>query len=117
MGLRRQPATLWCRFWHQDLIRLVLYGLGVPFIGATGANGLSLQGGVCTNSSEDMRLASQMCAEVGLGAAIWVFEPAWLHSICSSARKGTLPKGSRMNLYFGGKSLLANRTDADIFGT
>lgn len=102
---------------QEGLIRMALYDPGAAFIGETGADGLPKQGGVYSNSPDDIRLVSQICADVGLGAAISVFEPGWLHTICASARKGTLPNGSRVNFYFGGKSLLAEKAGADSVGT
>lgn len=102
---------------HEGLIRMALYDPGVAFIGETGDDGLPLRGGIYDNRPEDIRLVRDICDEVGLGAAVSVFEPGWLHTICASARKGTLPKGARVNFYFGGNSLLGTTADPDIRGT
>ncbi len=102
---------------HEGLIRMALYDPGVAYIGETGEDGLPSSGGIYENRPEDIRLVSQICEQVGLGAAVSVFEPGWLHTICASARKGTLPKGSRVNFYFGGNSLLGTSPSSDIRGT
>ncbi len=102
---------------RERLIRMALYDPGVAYIGETGEDGLPSRGGTYDNRPEDIRLVSQICDQVGLGAAVSVFEPGWLHTICASARQGTLPKGSRVNFYFGGRSLLGTSSNPDIRGT
>ena len=105
------------RFLGQEgLIRMALYDPGAAVIGETGVDGLPSKGGVYENSAQDIQLVSQICDEVGLGAAVSVFEPGWLHTICASARRGTLPRGARVNLYFGGKSLLGASADTPSVG-
>lgn len=99
------------------LIRMALYDPGVAYIGETDADGLPARGGVYGNSAEDIRLVRDICGDTGLGAAVSVFEPGWLHSICAASRKGTLPKGARVNFYFGGRSLLGASADPDVYGT
>ncbi len=101
---------------RQGLIRMALYDPGAAFIGETDASGLPSRGGAYVNSPEDIRLVRQICDEVGLGAAVSVFEPGWLHTIRAAAQLGTLPKGSRVNLYFGGGSLLSDTPDPDKRG-
>ena len=101
---------------QEGLIRMVLYDPGVAFIGETDADGLPLRGGIYANTPDDIRLVRQICADTGLGAAVSVFEPGWLHTIRASAQRGTLPKGARVNFYFGGQSLLASSADPNIHG-
>lgn len=102
---------------HEGLIRMALYDPGIAYIGETGEDGLPSRGGIYDNRPEDIRLVSEICGQVGLGAAVSVFEPGWLHTICASFQKGTLPKGSRVNFYFGGNSLLGTSPNSDIRGT
>lgn len=102
---------------QEGLIRMALYDPGVAFIGETGMDGLPSRGGVYANSPQDIRLVSQICSDVGLGAAVSIFEPGWLHTVRASALKGTLPKGSRVNFYFGGQSLLSTSAEPGLRGT
>ncbi|HBG96026.1 MAG TPA: hypothetical protein DDY14_12120, partial [Chromatiaceae bacterium] len=41
-----------------------------------------------------------VCNEFGTGASISVFEPGWMKNVVEMARKGVLPRGSKLNIYF-----------------
>lgn len=51
---------------------------------------------------EDIRFTRNVCEEFGAGASFSVYEPGWLKNILAMAQAGTLPRGSKLNLYFGG---------------
>ena len=50
---------------------------------------------------DDIRIAKGVCEEFGTGASISVFEPGWMKTVVAMARAGTLPRGSKLNIYFG----------------
>jgi uncharacterized protein (DUF849 family) len=50
---------------------------------------------------EDVRFSRQICTDFGCGAAVAVYEPGWLKNVVAMARAGTLPRGSKLNLFFG----------------
>ena len=50
---------------------------------------------------EDVRFSKQICTDFGCGASVGVYEPGWLKNVVAMARAGTLPRGSRINLFFG----------------
>jgi uncharacterized protein (DUF849 family) len=50
---------------------------------------------------EDIRFSRQICVDFGCGAAVAVYEPGWMKNIVAMARAGTLPRGSKLNLFFG----------------
>ncbi len=54
---------------------------------------------------EDNRYTRQICTDFGTGAAFSVYEPGWMKNIIAMARAGTLPRGSKLNLYFGADNL------------
>ena len=49
---------------------------------------------------DDIRVATQVCADFGTGASISVFEPGWMKTVVAMVKAGTLPRGSKLNLYF-----------------
>jgi uncharacterized protein (DUF849 family) len=51
---------------------------------------------------EDIRYTRKVCEEFGTGASFSIYEPGWLKNILAMAKAGTLPRGSKLNLYFGG---------------
>ncbi len=51
---------------------------------------------------EDIRYTRQICKDTGAGASFSVYEPGWLKNIIAMSKAGTLPRGSKLNLYFGG---------------
>ena len=54
---------------------------------------------------KDIRYTRQICTDFGTGASFSVYEPGWLKNIAAMARAGTLPRGSKLNLYFGSDRL------------
>jgi len=50
---------------------------------------------------EDVRFSKQICTDFGCGASVGVYNPGWLKNIVAMARAGTLPRGSKINLFFG----------------
>jgi hypothetical protein len=49
---------------------------------------------------DDVRYIQQVCKDLGTGASISVFEPGWMKNVVAMARAGTLPRGSKLNIYF-----------------
>ena len=50
---------------------------------------------------DDVKIVKQTCSDLGTGASISVFEPGWMKTVVAMARAGTLPRGSKLNIYFG----------------
>jgi uncharacterized protein (DUF849 family) len=50
---------------------------------------------------DDVRFSQRMCIDFGCGAAVAVYEPGWMKNVVAMARAGTLPRGSKINLFFG----------------
>jgi uncharacterized protein (DUF849 family) len=50
---------------------------------------------------EDVRYSKQICTDFGCGAILSVYEPGWMKNVVAMARAGTLPRGSKLNLFFG----------------
>ncbi len=53
---------------------------------------------------DDVRYILQTCKDLGTGASISVFEPGWMKNVVAMARAGTLPRGSKLNIYFASDS-------------
>jgi uncharacterized protein (DUF849 family) len=49
---------------------------------------------------DDVRYILQTCKDLGTGASISVFEPGWMKNVVAMARAGTVPRGSKVNIYF-----------------
>jgi uncharacterized protein (DUF849 family) len=49
---------------------------------------------------EDIRYILKVCKDLGTGASISVFEPGWMKNVLAMVRAGTLPRGSKLNIYF-----------------
>ena len=49
---------------------------------------------------DGIKIAHDVCTELGTGASISVFEPCWMKNVVAMAHKGTLPRGSKLNIYF-----------------
>jgi 3-keto-5-aminohexanoate cleavage enzyme len=49
---------------------------------------------------DDIKIVHDVCTELGTGASISVFEPCWMKNVVAMAHKGTLPRGSKLNIYF-----------------
>lgn len=48
----------------------------------------------------DDTIVLDLCRELGTGTSISVFEPGWMKNVVAMARAGTLPRGSKLNIYF-----------------
>ncbi len=49
---------------------------------------------------DDTRIVKQVCDDFGTGASVSVFEPGWMKNVVAMAKAGTLPRGSKLNIYF-----------------
>ena len=85
------------------LANMVLLDTGVAGISILGEDGIANDEifYVYQLWPEDVRFTKQICADFGCGAAVSVYEPGWMKSVVAMARAGTLPRGSRLNLFFG----------------
>jgi uncharacterized protein (DUF849 family) len=52
----------------------------------------------------DSRFILDVCKRYGTGTSISVFEPGWMKNVLAMAKAGTLPRGSKLNIYFGPES-------------
>jgi len=48
----------------------------------------------------DNKIVIDTCTEFGCGTSISVFEPGWMKNVVAMAQAGTLPRGSKLNIYF-----------------
>ena len=48
----------------------------------------------------DNKINIDTCNELGCGASISVFEPGWMKNVVALVRAGTIPRGSKLNIYF-----------------
>ena len=53
---------------------------------------------------DDTRIVTDVCKEFGCGASVSVFEPGWMKNVVAMAKAGTLPRGSKLNIYFAPES-------------
>ncbi|MEE8307951.1 MAG: 3-keto-5-aminohexanoate cleavage protein, partial [Gammaproteobacteria bacterium] len=53
---------------------------------------------------DDIRYIQRVCKQTGAGASISVFEPGWMKNVVAMVRAGTLPRGSKLNIYFAPES-------------
>jgi 3-keto-5-aminohexanoate cleavage enzyme len=58
-------------------------------------------------SPDDTRTILQICQDFGTGTSISVFEPGWMKNVVAMARAGTIPRGSKLNIYFAPDSFAA----------
>ena len=54
---------------------------------------------------DDIRYILQTCKDLGTGASISVFEPGWMKNVVAMVSTGTLPRGSKLNIYFASDGL------------
>ena len=50
---------------------------------------------------DDVRYIQQVCKDFATGTSISVFEPGWMKTVVAMAKAGSLPRGSKVNIYFG----------------
>ena len=48
----------------------------------------------------DTEITLDVCKDLGTGASVSVFEPGWMKNVVAMARAGTLPRGSKVIMYF-----------------
>ncbi len=91
-----------------EIINMVLFDTGVVPIA-----GYDKQGMLGPDSTfwwygfwpDDVRFVKQVCDDFGTGASISVFEPGWMKNVVAMVRAGTLPRGSKLNIYFASDGL------------
>jgi len=54
---------------------------------------------------DDVSLMLDTCEGLGTGASISVFEPGWMKNVLAMVRAGSIPRGSKLNIYFAWDSL------------
>ena len=85
------------------LANMVLFDTGVSPMSAYGEDGLPGPSNAFFWYGfwpDDIKIVHDVCAELGTGASISVFEPCWMKNVVAMAHKGTLPRGSKLNIYF-----------------
>ncbi len=63
---------------------------------------------VYTNSPNDIRFMAEVCRRHGLGPSVAVFEPGFLRVVLSAEKRGALPPGTLVKLYFSAGGYLAD---------
>lgn len=91
------------------LANMVLFETGVSATGVFDEDGISKADAYFVYQfwPEDNRYTRQICTDFGTGAAFSVYEPGWLKNIIAMAKAGTLPRGSKLNFYFGSEKFAA----------
>ena len=69
---------------------------------------------VYTNSPNDIRFMAEVCRRHRLGPSVAVFEPGFLRVVLAAERKGALPPGTLVKLYFSAGGYLGS--GEPIFG-
>jgi len=49
---------------------------------------------------DDWEVIMKVCEDYGTGTSISVFEPGWMKNVIAMVKAGTLPRGSKLNIYF-----------------
>ena len=85
------------------LANMVLFETGVSAAGVFDEDGVAKADSYFVYQfwPDDIRFTRQVCTDFGTGASFSVYEPGWLKNIIAMAKAGTLPRGSKLNLYFG----------------
>ena len=90
-------------------IRCALLDPGSVNLGSSGPDGWPApMDFVYANSPNDVRHMAELCRKHRLGPSIAIFEPGWLRVILAMQRKGTLPAGALVKLYFAAGGYLAD---------
>ena len=84
------------------LANMALLDTGVVPIAAFDKNGMMQDKGFWWYGfwPNDNKIVIDTCNELGCGASISVFEPGWMKNVVAMAHAGTLPRGSKLNIYF-----------------
>jgi len=85
------------------LANMVLFETGVSAAGVFDKDGVAKADSYFVYQfwPDDIRFTRQICTDFGTGASFSVYEPGWLKNIMAMAKAGTLPRGSKLNFYFG----------------
>jgi uncharacterized protein (DUF849 family) len=104
---RPWPGKVQCghqRILAEDgIVNMVLFDTGVVPIGVYDKDGVPGPDSAFwwyAFGPDDVRYILQTCKDTGAGASISVFEPGWMKNVVAMARAGTLPRGSKLNIYF-----------------
>jgi uncharacterized protein (DUF849 family) len=115
--LDERPSILWyptfalaaefaARIAHIELIRraaplpLMAVDPGSTNLGVRGPDGLPA-GSPYVNGYDDIRAAFDLCRRLRLGPMLAIFEPGFLRTVLAYHRRGALPAGALVKLYFG----------------
>jgi uncharacterized protein (DUF849 family) len=105
------PADVQCGH-HEILAReglanMVLLDTGVVALGGYDERGVPSDKGFFWYGfwPDDTRFILDVCRRYGPGTSISVFEPGWMKNVVAMAKGGSLPRGSKLNIYFGGGGL------------
>ena len=84
------------------LANMILLDTGVVPLAVYDENGLIPEKGFWWYGfwPGDNKIVVDTCNALGCGASISVFEPGWMKNVVAMARGGTLPRGSKLNIYF-----------------
>jgi uncharacterized protein (DUF849 family) len=104
---RPWPGKVQCghqRILAEDgIVNMVLFDTGVVPIGVYDKDGVPGPDSAFWWYGfwpDDVRYILQTCKDLGTGASISVFEPGWMKNVVAMAKAGTLPRGSKLNIYF-----------------
>jgi uncharacterized protein (DUF849 family) len=88
---------------EEGLTNMVMLDTGVTPVSLLAEDGIPLDKAFYVYQfwPEDIRFQRQICTDFGCGAAVAVYEPGWMKNVVAMARAGTLPRGSKLNLFFG----------------
>jgi uncharacterized protein (DUF849 family) len=88
---------------EQGLTNMVMLDTGVSAVSVLAEDGIPLDKAFYVYQfwPDDIRFQRKTCTDFGCGAAVAVYEPGWMKNVVAMARAGTLPRGSKLNLFFG----------------
>lgn len=84
-------------------LRIGLADLASVNLGGRDADGVPTGSFVYANSFDDGHHQLGLCAELGLGPSLAIFEPGFLRTALAWHAAGRLPAGAMVKLYFGGE--------------
>ncbi|MGD8530155.1 MAG: 3-keto-5-aminohexanoate cleavage protein [Syntrophobacterales bacterium] len=87
---------------EEGLANMILLDTGVVPLAVYDKNGMIPEKGFWWYGfwPGDNKIVIDTCNDLGCGASISVFEPGWMKNVVAMARAGTLPRGSKLNIYF-----------------
>lgn len=88
---------------EQGLTNMVMLDTGVSAVSLLGEDGIANDEAYYIYQfwPDDIRFQRKTCTDFDCGAAVSVYEPGWMKNVVAMARAGTLPRGSKLNLFFG----------------